>query len=127
MALRSRQGRSAFILVLLMSFVALPRAAHAQSVLHFSRVISDPTIFTGLAISNPSTQNATLTLRALDPDGTLWAGSATNPVSVSLPAGGQYTRTFREVFGGEQPFNGWVEATSEVPVWRGSSSTETAR
>ena len=114
MALRSRQGRSAFILVLLMSFVALPRAAHAQSVLHFSRVISDPTIFTGLAISNPSTQNATLTLRALDPDGTLWAGSATNPVSVSLPAGGQYTRTFREVFGGEQPFNGWVEATSEV-------------
>ncbi len=85
----------------------------AQSVLHFPRVIEADGVFTGLAISNPTPSPATITFTALNADGSLVAETgAENPVSVSIPAGGQYTRIYPEIFGTQTPFNGWVEAVS---------------
>jgi hypothetical protein len=51
-----------------------------------------------------------VTFTAYQPDGTLLSGG-TNPVTVTIPAGGQYARLVPEIFG-VSTFNGWVQATS---------------
>ncbi len=93
--------------------LAVESEALAQSILHFPRVIASDGVFTGLAISNPTPSPVTVTFTALNPDGSLVTESGVeNPVSVSIPAGGQYTRIYPEIFGTDRPFNGWVEAAS---------------
>ena len=93
--------------------MAVEGEALAQSILHFPRVISSEGVFTGLAISNPTPSLVTVTFTALNPDGSLLSESGVeNPVSISIPAGGQYSRVYPEIFGTETPFNGWIEAAS---------------
>ena len=93
--------------------LAVEGEARAQSVLHFPRVITSDGVFTGLAISNPTPSSVTVTFTALNPDGSLVTESGVeNPVSIAIPAGGQYTRIYPEIFGTDTPFNGWVEAAS---------------
>ena len=82
----------------------------AQSVLNFPRVLSSETVFTGVAIGNPTSGEATVTLTAYGADGTLAEGGE-NPTTVTIAAGGQLARQHRELFG-DGEFNGWVQATS---------------
>jgi hypothetical protein len=42
----------------------------AQSVLHFPRVVSNPSVFTGLAVGNPTPAEVTVTFAAFNHDGT---------------------------------------------------------
>src|SRR5262245_53788944 len=85
----------------------------AQSVLHFPRVVSRTDLFTGIAVSNPTSSDARVTFTAYQPDGTRLAGSGVqNPISITIPAGGQYARPFSEIFASNDFFNGWVRASS---------------
>ena len=94
-------------------FLAVEGEALAQSILHFPRVIASDGIFTSLAISNPTPSSVTVTFTALNPDGSVVTEPGVeNPVSVSIPAGGQYTRFYPELFETNTPFNGWIEAAS---------------
>jgi len=47
----------------------LPVTLHAQSVLNFPRAIQTAQVFTGIAVSNPTPSEVTLTLTAFQPDG----------------------------------------------------------
>src|SRR5579863_6536755 len=90
-------------------------AVYGQSVLDFPRVISNSTTFTGLAVGNPTSAAVSVTFTAMEPDGTALAGSGIqNPVTVTIPAGGQLAKLSTEVFGAGADFNGWVEATSST-------------
>ena len=79
----------------------------------FPRVIAGTGQYTGLAVSNPSSSAASITFTAYQADGTLAAGTGVqNPVTLSIPAGGQLAKQFGEIFGGSGSFNGWVQASS---------------
>jgi hypothetical protein len=104
-----RSRRALFFLTLVL---CLPSVLGAQSVLQFPRVIETSDIFTGIAVGNPTAGSASVTFTAYQPDGTaLVGGVARNPVTVTIPAGGQSARLFHEIFGTAN-FNGWVQATS---------------
>ncbi|MBI4474798.1 MAG: hypothetical protein HY646_19155, partial [Acidobacteria bacterium] len=99
------------VLILLLS----PLSAAAQTVLHFPRVISQGSVFTGLAVSNPTPGEVSVTYTAFEPAGTALSGEGvTNPVTVRIPAGGQSAKLFSDLFGTTAPFNGWVQATSST-------------
>ncbi|HLH29934.1 MAG TPA: IPT/TIG domain-containing protein, partial [Terriglobia bacterium] len=100
-----------------MAVVLLTAAANSfgQSVLNFPRVISTPQSFTGLAISNPTSAEASITFTAFQPDGTLFTSAGgQNPLTVTIPAGGQYAHLATEIFSGSGTFNGWIQATSST-------------
>src|SRR5436190_2543610 len=104
--------RSKRALIFLALLLCLPSVLGAQSVLQFPRVIETSDIFTGIAVGNPTAGSASVTFTAYQPDGTPLAGGlASNPVTVTIPAGGQSARLFHEIFG-TTTFNGWVQATS---------------
>src|SRR5262245_26529584 len=103
--------RSLFLIGVLLA-TAIPGVA--QSVLTFPRVISDPNIFSGIAVGNPTSAEVSVTFTAFQPDGTLAAGGFRNPATLTIPAGGQLARQFAEIFGGTAAFNGWVQATSSA-------------
>jgi YVTN family beta-propeller protein len=84
----------------------------AQSVLQFPRVIATNDVYTGIAVGNPTTAEASVTLTAYLPDGSPLA-AAKNPVAVTIPPAGQLAKTFSELFG-VASFNGWVQATSST-------------
>ena len=110
----SRGANCAFFLSFILVSLFQSGTALAQTVLHFPRVISTDALSTGIAISNPTPLPATLTLTALEADGTLLVTTGENPVSLVVPADGQITRNFPELFAGSTNFNGWIEATSET-------------
>ena len=88
---------------------------YGQSVLHFPRVISSSSVFTGLAVGNPTAAEVSVTFTAYQPDGTTYTGTGVqNPVTVKIPAGGQLAKLFPEVFG-PGDFNGWVDGASRTP------------
>src|SRR5581483_5786910 len=101
---------------ILLSIIALLCGAapsFAQSVLDFPRVISKAQVFTGIAISNPTSTTAAVTFAAYQPDGSAVSGSGIqHPVTTSIPAGGQIANQFSEIFGGPSDFDGWIQATS---------------
>jgi YVTN family beta-propeller protein len=96
-----------FVIVL----VSLAGDVFGQSVLNFPRVISSQQTFTGIAVSNPSSLQASVTFAAFQADGTAFQ----NPRTVTIPAGGQYARQFSEIFPITGTFNGWLQATSATP------------
>ncbi len=89
-------------------FFSLTGELFGQTVLNFPRVIQSAETFTGLAVSNPTSAEASITFAAFQPDGTAFQ----TPRTVTIPAGGQYARQFGEIFAATAPFNGWVQATS---------------
>ena len=87
--------------------------ASAQSVLQFPRVLSSPDVSTTIGLTNPTPVPALVTLTAYVADGTLWTGTGIqNPVTVTLPAGGQVNQRAADWFSSAGTFNGWVRATS---------------
>ncbi len=103
-----------YFFLLICSTVMLSAPLQAQTILTFPRVVSDANLFTGFAVSNPTTTPVSVTFTAFQPDGTVLAGSGVrNPVTLSIPAGGQVSKIFPEVFG-TASFNGWVQASSNT-------------
>jgi len=92
-----------------------PSALFGQSVLQFPRVISTSELYTGIAVGNPTSSEASVTFTAFQSDGTVLAGAnVRNPVTVTVPAAGQYARLFHEIFG-VGAINGWAQASSVTP------------
>jgi hypothetical protein len=99
------------ILGSLIAVFSLAGNLFGQSVLNFPRVIATPQIFTGIAVSNPTSSEASVTFAVFQPDGT----ALQSPRTITIPAGGQYARQFTEIFPPTGTFNGWVQATSATP------------
>src|ERR1700674_4942987 len=53
----------------------LTPSVYAQTVLNFPRVISNSSLFTGLAVGNPTTTDVSVTFTAVQPDGTTFAAA----------------------------------------------------
>jgi len=120
---KGRYAFSALACILFWSFNQL----YAQTVLHFPRVISAPDIFTGIAITNPTPDDGSVTFTAYLPDGRRLSGNGIrNPVTISLPAGSQHARLSSEIFGSGLDFNGWVQATSSTSGLTGFSLNGTS-
>jgi YVTN family beta-propeller protein len=99
-------------LAILIFALTCPSILSAQTILNFPRVISNSSLFTGLAVSNPTAAEVSVTFTAFLPDGTQFAATGVqNPVTMKIPAGGQAAKLSTEVFG-SRDFNGWVQATS---------------
>ncbi|HEY2382741.1 MAG TPA: hypothetical protein VGK48_16320, partial [Terriglobia bacterium] len=107
--------RRAVVLIFLLGLVQVFGVnAFAQTVLNFPRVISNSTLFSGLAVGNPTASNASVTFTAFLPDGTLYApAGGQNPATLQIPAGGQAAKVFSDLFG-SGTFNGWIQATSST-------------
>ena len=86
----------------------------AQSTLNFPRLDFDPGTFTGIAIVNPSAQEAVLTFTAYGQDGQLLADLDSNPVQRTVPANQQLVGLTTEFFtGSPDPATvGWFQVTS---------------
>jgi hypothetical protein len=68
--------------------------------LHFPFQISSDNTYTGIAITNPFGFQVRGTFTAYNTSGTIITGSrVTNPVTITLPANGQYARVATEIFG----------------------------
>src|SRR5947207_548891 len=107
---------SRVLLLLLCMASVFVKSGCSQGFLAFPRVISDSDLFTGIAVCNPTTLDASVTFTAFLPDGTALSGfGLQNPVTLTIPAGSQVAKEFGEIFVGVTgPFNGWVQATSAV-------------
>ncbi len=88
----------------------------AASTLNFPRLSFEPSTLTGVAIVNPSSQDAVVTITAYGPDGQPLAGSGfQNPVQVTVRSNQQFSRLTSELFGNLDPSKtGWFQATSAV-------------
>jgi hypothetical protein len=76
------------------------------------RIRSDGT-YTGISIANPNSYRVSATLTAYDADGAVIAGDGiTNPVSITLPARGQYAKIDFEIFG--ETFNALSPGTIRI-------------
>jgi YVTN family beta-propeller protein len=107
--------RRAITLIFLLGLVqALAAPVYGQTVINFPRIISNSSLFSGLAVGNPTKTDAAVTFTAYLPDGTLLSPSgAQNPTTLQIPAGGQAAKVFTDIFGAGN-FNGWVQATSST-------------
>ena len=104
-----------FCLLVVTLLLLVPESGFSQSVLNFPRVISNSSVFTGLAICNPTSRAAVVKVTAFQADGVSVSGDGIkNPVEITIPSGGQVARQFVEIFGGTGDFDGWVQATSTV-------------
>jgi hypothetical protein len=85
-----------------------------QTVLNFPRVISSNDVITGLAVTNPTSSEASISFTAFDPSGNPPTGTnVQNPVTAKIPPGGQFSKAAAELFNLPN-FNGWVQATSST-------------
>ena len=102
------------IFVLLSIFLSGP-ATQAESTLNFPCLSFDPAIFTGVAIVNPSHQDAVVTLTAYGENGQPLLGTGiTNPAEIMVPANQQRARLTSEFFGvgPDAATVAWFQATS---------------
>ena len=99
------------LLILFCSFSTL----QAESTLNFPRLSFDPTTFTGIAIVNPSDEDATVTLTAYGEDGLELAGIS-NPIEIMVAANQQFADVTSNLFVGQiDPTTiAWFQATSPV-------------
>ena len=90
-------------------------ALQAESTLNFPRLSFDPTTFTGIAIVNPTDQDATVTVTAYGEDGTPLAGIM-NPAQIMVATNQQFADVTLNLFGDQiDPATiGWFQATSPV-------------
>lgn len=106
---------SAFLAVFLSLSIFSVIPLHAQSVLNFPRLSSDSSVFTGIAIVNPNDADASVTLTAYGADGIPLKGNGvSNPVTITVPGGQQYSKLTLELFGASLPASSaaWFQATS---------------
>jgi hypothetical protein len=95
---------------LILLFAAFSEAATLDRVIPYSP--TDNSQFTEIKLLAPAAM--TVTLRAMDSNGTLITGPGIeNPVVVNLAARQQYTRLVSDLFG-LQTFDGWIEASPSV-------------
>jgi hypothetical protein len=85
----------------------------ADSTLNFPRLSFDPTTFTGIAIVNPTDQDATVTLTAYGEDGQS-LGGVINPTEIMVGANQQFADVTSNLFVGQiDPTTiAWFQATS---------------
>jgi YVTN family beta-propeller protein len=108
-------------LALIAAVAFFPIPLFGQTVLNFPRVISTPETSTTISVVNPSSLEVSITLTAFDPSGAPLAKSGvSNPFTATVPAGGNYSRLFHEVYGADA-FNGWVQVTSAASGLTGFS------
>lgn len=93
-------------------FLLFP-ALRAESVLNFPRLSSEQDSLTGVAIVNPSSETALVTITAYGIDGQPLTG-INNPVQINIQSNQQFSRTTGELFGaGLAPSTvGWFQARS---------------
>ncbi len=89
----------------------------SSSQLNFPRLSFEADTITGIAIVNPNAAEATVTLTAIDSEGTRVSGTGIkNPVQVKIPAGQQYAQITSLIFGGsfapDEAPTAWIRATS---------------
>jgi hypothetical protein len=72
----------------LVILIAIAPQLLADRILNFPRLSSEENTFTGVAIVNPSTQDALITLTAYGEDGELLTGIS-NPRQLTIPANQQ--------------------------------------
>ncbi|MCH8820586.1 MAG: hypothetical protein IIB03_09755, partial [Acidobacteria bacterium] len=104
-----------FPCLLLFTLIVTAGNLLAESILNFPRLSSEENTFTGVAIVNPSAQDALVTFTAYGEDGELLTG-INNPVPLMVPAKSQLAQLTSEIFGsGLDPATvGWFQATSSV-------------
>ncbi len=98
--------------------VAMPGLADSRLV--FPRIVFQNGLFSGIAVSNPTSETATIKLTAYNSDGSrLAVGGTRNDVTpAAIPSGGQYLALAGQVFdpssvlAGPSPKYFWVEVTS---------------
>src|SRR5437867_3305035 len=95
---------------LVVVWLGFAESAHSQSTFYFPRVVTASDTLTGMALSNPGSDAATVTLTYYSPDGTV-AGTADR----NIPAGGQVAGLANEFFSTAQSPRGWVKITSNTP------------
>jgi hypothetical protein len=103
------------LVVLAMAFLS-SSFVDAQSTLNFPRLDFDPNTFTGIAIVNPSAQDAVLTFAAYGQDGQLLADLDLNPVQRTVLANQQLVGLTSEFFTGSPAPStvGWFQVTSST-------------
>ncbi|MEE8348855.1 MAG: leucine-rich repeat domain-containing protein [Acidobacteriota bacterium] len=101
--------------LLCLNLLVLTPSLIADSTLNFPRLSSEEGTFTGVAIVNPSAQDALVTFTAYGEDGEQLTGIV-NPVQRTVPSNGQLAQLTSEIFGsGLDPAAiGWVQVTSLV-------------
>ncbi len=107
-------------LVIAISIALLSPCAFAGTRMIFPRIIFNQGRWSGIAIVNPNSADATITIKAYNPDGTPFAGDkVTNPATGAIPAGGQYLQLANQIFtpsdaitGSATPIRLWMEVTS---------------
>jgi hypothetical protein len=95
--------------------LASPVLARAASTLNFPRLSFENDRYTGIAIVNPSSSDAVVTLTAYGPGGERLAGSGfTNPAQITIRARQQVAKLTTEMFGTglSAATVGWFQATS---------------
>ncbi|MBI4474888.1 MAG: hypothetical protein HY646_19615, partial [Acidobacteria bacterium] len=90
---------------------------HAETKLIFPRILLQSGKFSGVAIANPSSTEAEITLTAYNPDGILYSGQGVvNPQKAKISPNSQYSQVATQIFGasgaGTNPL--WMEVTSSV-------------
>ncbi len=101
--------------VLLWGILLFPSYLFADSTLIFPRLSFDPHLLTGVALVNPGTADAVVTLTAFGADGQPLGGDGIrNPVELTIPAGQQVAKEASELFGsGADPLAAaWILASS---------------
>ncbi len=113
--------RSRCILLAVQLFLLSAGSSFAGTRMIFPRVIFQKGRFLGIAIANPNSSSASITLTAYNSDGTPYSGTGvTNPVTPDpIPSGGQYLKLAYQIFNppssvifGDNPTLVWVEVTS---------------
>ncbi len=101
--------------VLACLFFVMSPFAFAGTRLIFPRIIFKQGRWSGIAVVNPNSTDATITLKAYNSDGTMFSGTGvTNPATATVVAGGQYVGTASVVF---TPPSSVTGSTTEIPVW----------
>src|SRR5262245_59896299 len=102
-------------IALLAILLSTPSLARAASSLNFPKLAFESDTYVGVAIANPTSQEAAVTLTAYDATGRPLAGAGfTNPAQVTINGGHQIAKLTAELFGGSLAAStiGWVQATS---------------
>ncbi len=105
-----------FFLMLLPCLLTLwgPTWLYADSYLNFPRLTADRDVLTGIAIVNPTVNEAKVVLTAFGFDGIPLTGAGiTNPVTITISANQQFSKLTVELFGSPLPANAaWFQASS---------------
>ncbi len=114
---RSVRSRSCLVFVCLaLSCLILSVPLFADSVLNFPRLTSDSNFLTGVAIVNPTSSDASVTITAYGSNGSVLTGDGvTNPVTVTVSANQQFSKLTSELFGSIPSTSAaWFQASSST-------------